>query len=411
MRNDTVAMDRMVRSLVAVLISTATATTLAACQSAAESPTAASATEFPASATDFSASAAPAPPPWTRLDPTNPVTIPFSGVGNQYVFDVTAYGAGFVGVGEDLQFGGPVNGRIWTSADGTAWSRLGVVENDLADAEVDLVASSGVRLVAIGSERHGEAAPADTKRIVWKSDDASTWRRVGDVSLFRDASIAGVVGGSSGFIAWGNEGRNAAVFSSVDGVAWDRAPAPTSFRDAVIYSVAAYRGGFVAVGAHEPATLTIGGPNKTTAVAWWSPDGSAWITGGTDAGPGLGSLEVGARGLLAHGGNECGGCVGPSILWRSTDGHQWSRVGDDLMPPPEYASDGSRIVRFDWQATGAVSTSADGDTWLPAGKPGAVDLYGLSVGAAGILVLKSIPKGGPPDEVDGEVWYLVASKG
>jgi hypothetical protein len=81
------------------------------------------------------------------------------------------------------------------------------------------------------------------------------------------------------------------------------------------------------------------------------------------------------------------------------------------MPPPEYASDGSRIVRFDWQATGAVSTSADGDTWLPAGNPGAVDLYGLSVGAAGILVLKSIPKGGPPDEVDGEVWYLVASKG
>lgn len=394
----------IVRSLVAVLISTATATTLAACQSASVPPAATRPIDFPASAP-------PALPTWTRLDATNPATIPFSGVGNQYVFDVTAYGAGFVGVGEDLQFEGPVNGGIWTSADGIAWSRLGVAENDLADAEVDLVASSGKRLVAIGSVRHGDAAPADAKRIVWTSDDASSWRRVGDASLFGDASVAGIAGGSSRFIAWGSEGRNAAVFTSADGVRWDRAPAPTSFVDAQIGAIGPYRDGFVAVGAHQPPTATTGGPNQTTAAAWWSPDGETWFPGATDAGPGLGSLDVGARGLLAVGGSECGGCVAPSILWRSTDGLRWSRVGDDLLPGPAYASDGSRIVRFDWQATGAVSTSADGDTWVPAGNPGTVELYGLSVGQAGILVLRSISKGGPPDEVDGEVWYLAASSG
>jgi hypothetical protein len=338
------------------------------------------------------------------------VTIPFSGVGNQYVFAVAAYGAGFVGVGEDLQFDGPLNGGIWTSSDGTTWNRLGVAENDLVDAEVDLVASSGKRLVAIGSVRHGDAAPTGARGIVWTSDDATAWRRVGNVSPFGDASIFGVTGGSSRFIAWGREGRNAAVFMSTDGVAWERAPAPTSFAGAQIAAIGAYRGGFVAVGANEPSTPTTGGPNQTTAAAWWSPDGEAWIPGSTAAGPGLGSLEVGARGLLAIGGSECG-CIAPSILWRSTDGQRWTRVGDDLLPSPAYASDGSRIVRFDSQGTGAISTSADGDTWVQAGEPGGVEVYGLSVGEAGILVLRSIPKGGPPDEVDGEVWYLAASDG
>jgi hypothetical protein len=288
---------------------------------------------------------------------------------------------------------------------------LGVPENDLADAEVDLVASSGKRLVAIGSVRHGDAAPADGKRIVWTSDDATTWRRVSDVSPFGDASIFGVTGGASQFIAWGSEGRNAAVFMSADGVAWEQVPAPSSFADTQIAAIGAYRGGFVAVGAHEPPAPTTGGPNQSTAVAWWSPDGEAWIPGTTDAGPGLGSLEVGARGLLAIGGSECGGCIAPSILWRSTDGHHWSRVGNDILPSPAYASDGSRIVRFDSQGTGAVSTSADGDTWVQAGEPGGVEVNGLSVGEAGILIVRSIPKGGPPDEVDGEVWYLAASNG
>jgi len=396
------AMGWMVRPLVAVLISTATATTLAACRSSADSTVDASATGFPASAP-------PALPAWTRLDPTNPVTIPFSGIGNQYVFDVTAYGAGFVGVGEDLQFDGPLNGGIWTSADGLAWGRLGVAENDLANAEVDLVAARGKRLVAIGNVRHGDAAPTDAARIVWSSDDGSTWQRVGAASPFGGASISGVAGGSSRFIAWGSEGRSAEVFTSADGVAWDRAPAPASFADAQIAAVGAYRGGFVAVGAHVPPTQPIGGPNQTTAAAWWSPDGLGWFPGATDPGPGIGSLEVGALGLLAVGGSECGGCVAPSILWRSTDGHQWSRVGDDLLPSPAYASDGNRIVRYDWQAVGAVSTSADGHVWVQAGRPGAVDLYGLSVGERGLLVLTSITKGGPPDEVDGAVWYLVAS--
>jgi hypothetical protein len=88
---------------------------------------------------------------WSHLDPGVPTSAGFSGVGNQYVFAATPYDGVFVAVGEDLQFNGPVNGGIWTTHDAATWTRLGVAGNGLADAEVDLVATDGKRLVAIGT--------------------------------------------------------------------------------------------------------------------------------------------------------------------------------------------------------------------------------------------------------------------
>jgi hypothetical protein len=363
---------------------------------------------------DFPAPAATSPPHWSGLTPTPIVTAPFSGVGNQFVFAVTADGDGFVAVGEDLRFGGPVNGTVWTSPDGRSWTRLGVAQNDLADSEIDLLATNGTRLVALGGARAGDASGGGPERIVWVSDGGASWRRLSSgPPPFEGVFVTGVVGGPAGFVAWGADGLRAAIFHSDDGTVWTRVATGPSLESAEVTDVKPYRGGFVAVGAHIPASpprspRIVGGPDLSTAAAWWSPDGRSWAAASTEAGPGLRSLDVGAAGLLAMGGSSCGGCVGPGIVWQSDDGRHWRRIGADATTSPAYASDGARIVRFDPQGTGDVSSSTDGITWQPVANVGRVDYYGLTVGRRGLVLTQSIAKGGPPDEVDGGMWYWAA---
>jgi hypothetical protein len=371
--------------------------------------------EAPASLlSDFPAPAPTPPSPWSALAPTVLVTAPFSGIGNQFVFAVSAYGEGFVAVGEDLRFGGPVNGAVWTSPDGRSWTRLGVAHNGLANAEVDLLATNGTRLVALGGERAGDATGEGPDRIVWVSDDGTSWRRLSSgPPPFVGVFVTGVVGGPAGFVAWGADGPRAAIFHSDDGVAWTRVGTDPCLESALIADVKPYRGGFVAVGAHVAAQppgspLMAGGPDSSTAAAWWSPDGRSWAAAGTDAGVGLRSLDVGAAGLLAMGGSGCGGCVGPGIIWRSDDGRHWRRIGADVATSPAYASDGARIIRFDPQGTMGVSSSTDGSNWQPVANMGRVPYNSLTVGSRGILLTQSIVRGGPPDEVDGGMWYWAA---
>jgi hypothetical protein len=325
------------------------------------------------------------------------------------------YNDGFVAVGEDLRFDGPVNGAIWTSPNGVDWARLSVGENDLADAEVDLVATDGKRLVAIGGARAGDRVGASAQRTVWVSDDSVRWRRVpADPARFDGVFIRGVAGGPAGFVAWGADGTRAVTFHSNDGTTWLRTAMNEAFLAAEIVAVTAYRGGFVAIGMHRPepapgSALMVGGPDASTAAAWWSPDGRSWSASDTDAGAGLHTLEVGATGLLALGGSGCGGCVGPGIVWRSDDGRHWRRVGPDVVfSSPAYASDGARIIRYDRHHAGEVSSTTDGTTWQRVAVLGDVGYDGLVVGRHGILFLESIQKGGSRDEVDGGVLYVAA---
>lgn len=351
---------------------------------------------------------------WSKLTPTPLVTAPFSGVGNQFLFAVAAYNDGFVAVGEDLRFDGPVNGAIWTSPNGMDWARLSVAENDLADAEIDLVATDGRRLVAIGGARAGDGAAESVDRIVWVSDDSVRWRRASrDQRPFDGVVVRGVTGGPAGFVAWGADGSTVAIFHSENGAIWRRMSTNQSFLAAEVGAVRAYRRGFVAIGAHRPApppgsVLMIGGPDASTAAVWWSPDGRSWTAADIDAGPGLHGLEVGATGLLALGGSGCRGCIGPGIVWRSDDGRHWRRVGTDVVSSPAYASDGARIIRYEMQDAGVVLWSTDGSTWQRVADLGQMGTYGFVVGRHGILFLESIPKGGSRDEVDGGVLYVAA---
>ena len=370
-------------------------------------------------ASDFPLSPAPHLSTWSSLDANPMVTQPFSGVGNQYLMSTIAYGDGFVAVGEDFQFAGandgPVTGAIWTSPDGLAWSRIDPVPAGLASAEIDHVATDGHRLVAVGNERPLGANPADPTPIVWVSPDNVTWTRVAPKPPF-ERPVAGIAGGPAGFVAWTSDGFTSVVYRSDDGTHWERLPSGGQ-PDGLVSSIAAYRGGFVAVGAHEPPpaspapskVLTAGGPDLSTAAAWWSADGRTWQAGQTDAGAGLYAVMVGADGLLASGGNGCPGCVAPGIVWRSDDGRRWRNIGSDAQTMPTYASDGSRIVRLDQNSGDIVSTSTDGSHWTElAGSLGADATYGFVVGRKGILVIESLPRGGANDQVDGGVVFVAA---
>ena len=393
---------------------------LAGCQTGTLAPTATapqSAIPGPSeiAASDLPGPAATMPPVWSRLTPQQLVTAPFSGVGNQFIFSVTAYGDGFVAVGEDLRFDGPVDGAIWTSPDGMGWTRLDVTRNDLANAEVDLVATNGTNLVALGGTRAGDASDEGRDRVLWLSEDGASWRRVSGAALppFGSVFVNGLAGGPAGYVAWGIDGTTAAIFHSPDGATWTRSAADPSFDGAQVGDIRAYRGGFVAIGAHRAAPppggpIVVGGPDTSTAAAWWSPDGRSWRPAGIDAGSGLGSLQVGATGLFSLGSSGCGGCVGPSVVWRSTDGRQWTRIGPDTVPEPSYASDGARIIRYDFQGTGDVSSSTDGVEWQPIADLPRVGFYGFVVGSHGILIEDSIQRGAPTDEVDGGVLFVVA---
>jgi hypothetical protein len=348
-----------------------------------------------------------APPPWSSLVPGPVVREPFSGPGNQFVMAMTAYGEGFVAVGEDFQSDAKVDGAVWTSPNSQDWSRLDTAANGLTGAEVDHVASSGHRLVAVGQPRTGADRAMSRDGIVWTSHDGANWRRINDPTPFGSAAIEGITAGPSSFVAWGIDGNHAAIFRSTDGTSWTKAPDDGLFAGAWVGDVRPYRGGFVAVGGHGDANAgpdqarpgpgssagPVGRPSLSTSAAWWTADGAAWQAASTDQGWGFRSVEVGAAGLIALGSGPCCVSVEPATMWRSDDGRSWKNVGNDVANWPAYVSDGARIIRYDWQGSGDVLESVDGSAWQKVGRTGGLSVFGLALGPHGILIVGTISPG------------------
>jgi hypothetical protein len=352
------------------------------------------------------------PPSWSHLELGPPVTAPFSGPGNQYIMAMTAYGDGFVAVGEDFRSDAMVNGAIWSSPDGASWTRLDTARNDLTESVLDFVATDARQLVAIGHLRTGDNASDGQDRIAWISDDGMRWQRVIPPPFGRD-EIDGLTGGPTGFVAWGRgTSGNAVIYESPTGRSWTLATTDQSLTGMAIGTIRPYRGGYVAVGERlAPSSTTVGGPNLSAAAAWWSADGRTWHVAATDEGFGLGSLYVGARGLVGFGGGSCPRCIGPATMWRSGDGLRWHTVGDDVPNWPAYISDGARIIRYDWQATGDLFDSADGDVWRKIGTTGHLSARIVALGPHAIVVGDSVSpgaSGNTGDEADAIVRLVAA---
>ncbi len=147
---------------------------------------------------------------WTSVDGTSWTAIEspaFGGGSSVVMLDVAAAGPGIVAVGLD-DAAGDNDAAVWTSVDGSMWTRAGdTVLEGPGHQVIESVASLGSGLIAVGHETLGD----ETDPAVWVSSDGATWERILDAAFLDEGqqSMHGVVVTESLVVAVG--------FESVDG--------------------------------------------------------------------------------------------------------------------------------------------------------------------------------------------------
>lgn len=377
------------------------------------------------------ASASPAIPPlvWTRS--TDPA---LGGAGEQWLNDVVAAGPGLVAVGADSQPSAVTAGAVWTSADGSAWTRVpsppvtagSRCASPLTDGSTDLsvATAGGPGLVALGpgwvpAEDGGECDLV----VAWTSSDGLTWQPGHREPLheWQGTSLWDVAPGGPGFVAvggsLGTRSWDAAVWTSPDGSAWTRVPDEGSVsgsrgRDVFVHAVTRGGPGVVAVGSEQHQDRC------TRAVVWTSRDGLGWTRAPDDAAAlrgdcdqGMSSVTSGGPGLVAVGGAayDPDSSTGWSraAVWTSPDGVTWTRVphedavfGDADAAPmamSDVVSLGTMLVATG-EAAGrpAAWASLDGATWSrmdlgPLFDPAeSVYLSALTAGGPGLVAVGTV---------------------
>jgi hypothetical protein len=132
------------------------------------------------------------------------------------------------------------------------------------------------------------------------------------------------------------------------------------------------------------------------AAGWWSPDGRTWtkatVAHAAETGSSLGTISVGAHGLVAVGARADGR---DHAAWTSPDGRTWTPIaagyiaapatstGVATLPSDMIVDDGTHLVAVavNEQLGLQVWTSSDGVAWQPLPFSGATDTLPLWPGA------------------------------
>ena len=199
---------------------------------------------------------------------------------------------GVVAAGFDTAPGGDLDAAVWTSKDGSSWTRL--TQAALAgpgDQQIFGATTMDDLLIAVGSSASGEG---DLDAAVWVRA-AGEWTKVDDGSLGGpgDQQIDAIVANDTELVAvgWTASGGNAdaAVWTSADGSSWDRVPASDVFGgagDQRMSSVTSVDGTLFAGG-----SSTRDGHDPDGAI-WLSADGNEWKRAPGEAMEGAGGQQI-----------------------------------------------------------------------------------------------------------------------
>jgi hypothetical protein len=198
---------------------------------------------------------------------------------------------------------------LWTSPDGTTWTRSASETGLAVAAGIDVLLRNGTELWAFhrGMSFDGTSAPAE----VWRTSELGDWEKVaelpGSEDIVVDAAAIGPLGWvvSGGGLAW----------TSVDGRDWERpTPAPP-----LLVALFADQAGYVAVTAEETMDGCSIPSNAIIGRTWVSADGRAWRQLSDeifDEGEAIGALHLRDRTLVGVGVAWTGDPVRPKgAIW------------------------------------------------------------------------------------------------
>lgn len=301
--------------------------------------------------------------------------------------------SGYVGRGE-----GRVDGAIWASRDGRAWTRL-TDRAGFEDAAVgEIIQGRFGGFLAVGSTCHFECAGVR----MWRSADGAVWTPV--AHDLPDSSFVNVIPGGPRWVAVGEVGLpdgTLAAWASPDGATWLEATGMGA-EPGVIRGLVATADGFLTAGSVYP------GVDSEPAV-WMSTDAAVWARVPPVDGPqglGIDALSQLNGVLTTFVRTESG--IEP---WTSTDGRDWD-VDSDASAVFEtggtrslrmtiVVQGGPGLVAFAVADTGQNSApigvwlSADGMAWQAADDvsvfPDNAEIYdGTSFGGE-VLVVGRVP--------------------
>lgn len=322
---------------------------------------------------------------WVGLDWQAPVELaPY-----ESVFDVVAWGGGYVAVGQFQKPAGQGQAAAWFSSDWHSWTRTLLDVPAAGNSSILRVLPVGSNLVSIGSSGVLHCVPPEGEGMVcdplptaiWTSADGHSWKRTPTPAALAGVTVADIAAGPSGLLLVGDTGwAKPGIWTSADGVSWSRESLPKDvFASPHFDAVAPAFGGWVVTGytgGSEPICCVSSGSNGGTPAAWFSSDGTVWQTAtvkGAAAATGqeISRVFVGAAGLVAWGGPSKS-----STGWISADGHVWTArppsPDRDFIPR---ASDGGQIVGDSFAEGGQdlFAVSTDGVVWQTLADTGATD--------------------------------------
>ncbi len=277
---------------------------------------------------------------WQRL-PDRPA---FAGVPDKWmdvVLGLTSNGSGLIAVGmQQYADASTANAEAWTSPDGgKTWNRASVADG--TQATMNFVYRAGGGFVAIGTDGYSFHAGMEAGTAIWTSSDGTHWTRLPQSEVPAHVSISSVAYGNGRYVAVGQilppgamNADPAPKWISSDGIHFQAlagtAGGPSG--DMVVRQIVWTGSEFVAVG--DPLSLD-------APTAWRSTNGMDWqpVELPHDAGAGTPGASAAAQsgvegiaetptGLVAVGAAEdtIHGTTASGMVWESSDGRSWQVV-------------------------------------------------------------------------------------